>query len=83
MSSAFLPFAGFVLARQILTDEASVKTLLWFLAIFGIYLALTNILWLTGPKRSSGRRTSSTSRSVRTSAGLAGSSSTRRSPGTR
>ncbi len=50
MSSAFLPFAGFVLARQILTDEASVKALLWFLAIFGIYLALTNIFWLTGPK---------------------------------
>lgn len=50
LASAFLPFAGFVLARQILTDERSVSRFLWILVIFGTYLAVTNILWLTGPK---------------------------------
>jgi O-antigen ligase len=50
LSSAFLPFAGFVLARQTLLDERNVKRFLWALAIFGTYLAITNILWLTGPK---------------------------------
>jgi O-antigen ligase len=50
MSGAFLPFAGFVLARQILTDERSVRAFLWFLTIFGLYLALTNVVWVLGLK---------------------------------
>lgn len=50
LTGAFLPFVGFVLARQILTDEASIRRLLWFLTIVGTYLAVTNVLWLTGPQ---------------------------------
>jgi O-antigen ligase len=50
LSSAFLPFAGFVLARQTLLDRRNITRFLWALAVFGLYLAITNVLWLTGPK---------------------------------
>lgn len=49
LTSAFLPFAGFVLARQLLVDERNVRRFLWFITGFGVYLALTNIFWLLGP----------------------------------
>ena len=49
LTGAFLPFAAFVLARQILTDERNVRRFLWFVSLFGVYLALTNIFWLLGP----------------------------------
>ena len=49
LTSAFLPFAGFVLARQILTDERAVRRFLWAITAFGTYLALTNVFWLLGP----------------------------------
>ncbi len=50
LTSAFLPFAGFVLARQLLVDERNVRRFLWFVTGFGIYLALTNVFWLIGPE---------------------------------
>lgn len=49
LTSAFLPFAGFVMARQILTDERNVRRFLWFITAFGTYLAITNVFWLLGP----------------------------------
>jgi O-antigen ligase len=51
LTGAFLPFAGFVLARQVMIDRDAVRRLLWFTTIIGIYLAVTNVLWLTGPKQ--------------------------------
>jgi O-antigen ligase len=48
LTSAFLPFAGFVLARQTLIDERSIRRFLWLLVWFGTYLALTNIFWSLG-----------------------------------
>jgi O-antigen ligase len=50
LSSAFLPFAGFALARQILNDERSIRRFLIGVVVFGTYMAVTNVLWLTGPK---------------------------------
>jgi O-antigen ligase len=50
LSSAFLPFAGFVLARQILNDERAIRRFLVGIVVFGTYMAETNVLWLTGPK---------------------------------
>ena len=46
LTSAFLPFAGFFLARQILTTERNVRRFLWSITIFGVYLAMTNIFWI-------------------------------------
>lgn len=48
LTSAFLPFAGFVLARQILITERNVRRFLWFITAFGVYLALTNVFWILG-----------------------------------
>lgn len=50
LTSAFLPFAGFVLARQLLVNERNVRRFLWFIVGFGTYLALTNVFWLVGPE---------------------------------
>jgi O-antigen ligase len=50
LTSAFLPFAGFVLARQLLVTERNVRRFLWFIVGFGVYLALTNVFWLIGPE---------------------------------
>ena len=48
LTSAFLPFAGFVLARQLLIDERNVRRFLWFISGFGLYLAITNVFWILG-----------------------------------
>lgn len=50
LTSAFLPFAGFVLARQTLVDERSIRRFLWLLVVVGTYLALTNIFWFLGAR---------------------------------
>ena len=50
LTGAFLPFAGFVLGRQLLVNERAVRRFLWFITAFGLYLALTNVFWLLGPR---------------------------------
>lgn len=46
LTSAFLPFAGFFMGRQILNTERNVRRFLWFITVFGVYLGITNVFWV-------------------------------------
>lgn len=48
ITGTIYPFTAFVLARQVFLDERDVRRLLRCLVALGLYLGLTNIVWILG-----------------------------------